>query len=414
MMNEILQLIHQPEKLENLYRTQKPAFTKSFLQLFPSIKDEPAAQFWYARLNQNSPASQFTSPNEIMIILLAIFVAGCIAKIPDLAGLEQEHFYSRNISFVIFPILTAFFAWKQKLSRNKLALLSGIYLVSIFYINYLPENQNSDTLILACIHLPLFLWAVMGFAFVGDHTHSYLRRLDFLRFNGDLLVLSAILMIACGLLAAMSFGMFELIGLDIEPFFEQYLLIWGLPAVPITASFLVRSNPQLVNKISPIVARLFTPLVLLMLVIYLIAVFATGKDPYNDREFLILFNALLIGVMAIVFFSAAEILKNKDRKIETYLLFALAITTIVVNVIALSAIIFRVSEWGFTPNRTAVLGSNLLILSNLLLITHKLFLYLKTSGKKDFLEKSFAGFLPIYIIWSVLVCFLFPLLFGFK
>ena len=44
-------------------------------------------------------------------------------------------------------------------------------------------------------------------------------------------------------------------------------------------------------------------LVLVMLVIYLGAMFYSGRDPYQDREFLMVFNALLIGVMAIIFFS---------------------------------------------------------------------------------------------------------------
>ncbi|NCQ11688.1 MAG: DUF4153 domain-containing protein, partial [Bacteroidetes bacterium] len=140
----------------------------------------------------------------------------------------------------------------------------------------------------------------------------------------------------------------------------------------------------------------------------------TGKDPYNDRDFLILFNVLLIAVMALILFSLSESSKNDIGFWAIALLLGLAIVTVIINGIALSAIIFRISEWGFTPNRIAVLGSNLLILSNLLIVTF----YLQKSVKNPSLfvlaEKSIASFLPIYSLWAAIVVFLFPFLFGFN
>ena len=188
----------------------------------------------------------------------------------------------------------------------------------------------------------------------------------------------------------------------------------GLAASPIVGTYLVQTNPQLVNKVSPVIAKVFTPLVLLTLVIYLLAVIGTGKDPYNDRDFLLIFNMLLIGVMAIILFSIAETSKNSESKIGTWLLLGLAIVTVIVNSIALSAILFRISEWGITPNRLAVLGGNILILTNLLIVTYRLFKTIKDSNEKDNIEKSIATFLPIYSIWTVIVTFIFPIIFNFK
>src|SRR5690606_30658734 len=138
------------------------------------------------------------------------------------------------------------------------------------------------------------------------------------------------------------------------------------------------------------------------------------KDPYYDRESLLIFNGLLIGVIALIFFSIAETSNTVKSYMEIMILFILSIVTIIVNGIALSAILFRISEWGFTPNRTAVLGSNILILVNLFLIATQLY---RVLSKKDDLAKvgkTIALYLPIYIIWTIIVTFLFPLLFGFK
>jgi hypothetical protein len=48
-------------------------------------------------------------------------------------------------------------------------------------------------------------------------------------------------------------------------------VVVGLAAVPLVATFLTQTNPQLVSKVSPVIARIFSPIVLVMLVIYLFA-----------------------------------------------------------------------------------------------------------------------------------------------
>jgi hypothetical protein len=166
--------------------------------------------------------------------------------------------------------------------------------------------------------------------------------------------------------------------------------------------------------VSPVIAKIFSPLVVVMLVIYLAAMVYSGKDPYNDREFLLIFNALLIGVMAIIFFSVAETSKTTKSQAEIWILFLLSIVTIIVNGIALSAIVYRISEWGITPNRTAVFGGNVLILINLLLVTAQLLKVLSKKANITKVGKAIARYLPIYLLWTIIVTFLFPLLFGFK
>lgn len=249
---------------------------------------------------------------------------------------------------------------------------------------------------------------------MGDRLRDLQKRLEFLKYNGDLVVMTTIILIAGGLLTGITLGLFSLIDLNIEDFYFEYIAIWGLAASPIFGTYLVRTNPHLVNKVSPVISKVFTPLLLVTLVIYLSAVIITGQDPYNDREFLLIFNVLLIGVMALIFFSVAESSKQSGNKIGKLILLGLSIVTIVVNGIALSAIVFRISEWGITPNRLAVLGGNILILTNLLIVTFRQFQAMRDKTKSELVENSIASFLPIYIVWTILVVFLFPMLFNFE
>lgn len=221
-------------------------------------------------------------------------------------------------------------------------------------------------------------------------------------------------LIAGGIMTGITIGLFSLIGFNIEKFYFQYVAIFGLAAVPIVGTYLTQTNPQLVGKVSPVIAKLFSPLVLVMLVVYLIAIVYSGKDPYNDREFLLIFNGLLIGVMVIIFFSVAETAKNTKRSAEIWVLFLLSAVTIIANGIALSAILFLIAEWGITPNRAAVLGSNVLILINLLLVAVQLFKVLSKKADISGTGRAIAAYLPFYMIWTIIVTIIFPFLLGFK
>ncbi len=413
MKDEIVNNLENPAQLEKLYRENKTTFKKEFNLIYPHIRENTIAQAWQERLRFEQEEISWGSGKDLVFVLAASLIAGLIAKIPEFFPVASEFFFTRNIAFIVFPLLTIYFARKQQTKFKKAIGISIIMVASAVYINLLPDNSSSDTLILACIHLPLFLWAVLGYTFAGDKPDNWQLRIDFLRYNGDLVVMTAILAIAGGLLTAITLGLFSLIGLQIETFYFEYVVISGLAAAPIVCTYLVQTNPHLVSKVSPVIARVFTPLVLITLVAYLLAVIYTGKDPYNDREFLILFNLLLAGVMAIILFSITETGKTSG-KTEIILLSALSTVTVLLNGIALSAILFRISEWGITPNRLTVLGANLLMLTNLVVVTYRLVRTIKNKQETDHVERSIASFLPIYAAWTMVVIFVFPILFNFR
>lgn len=414
MKNDILNHLENPGRLEKLYRSNKIEFKREFNQLYPQMSRSFPADFWNERLNYESDMISWGSKKELLFIVTAVFIAGFLAKFPNLFAIDQEFYYPRNISFIILPILTFFFAWKNKLTLKKTSAITGMILISWIYINILPANPHSDTLVLACIHLPFFLWVLFGISYSDDGQKKFKINLNFLRFNGDVAVMSALLGIAGLFMSGITIGLFELIGLKIEKFYMENVVIFGLPAIPLIATYLTQLNPQLVNKVSPVVAKLFSPAVLIMLVIYLGTIIILEKNPYNDREFLLIFNLLLIGVMALIFFSVAGSTDKNKNKTETWILLLLAIITIIVNFVALSAIIYRISEWGITPNRIAVLGANILILIHLLIVAAKLSKTIQTARALLDVGVSIVKYIPVYFVWVILIVFVLPLLFGFQ
>ena len=414
MKDEIINHLNAPGQLEKMYRSNKLTFRREFGILYQELKGNPAADFWNERLNYKTDEIHKSNGRELLFVIIASLTAGLIAKLPVFLALNEESFYQRNIGFIIFPALSAYFAWKNKLSTGKIAFIIAATIAAILFINFLPQVKKSDTLILSCIHLVLFLWAILGFTFVAGHRDNDERRLGYLRYNGDLVVMTTLILIAGGLMTAITIGLFSLIGFNIENFYFENIGIFGLAAAPIAGTYLVQTNPQLVGKVSPVIARLFSPLVLVMLVIYLLAIVYSGKNPYTDREFLLIFNALLIGVMAIIYFSIAETAKKTNNSMEVWVLFLLSIVTIVLNSIALSAILFRISEWGITPNRAAVMGGNILILINLILVTVKLSGLLSKKSDITGVGKVIASYLPVYFAWTIIVTFVFPFIFGYK
>jgi len=114
----------------------------------------------------------------------------------------------------------------------------------------------------------------------------------------------------------------------------------------------------------------------------------------------------------LIFFSISGATKDQATFWSSLLLTVLAILSILVNGVALSAIVFRITEWGFTPNRIAVLGSNVLILIHLILVGVKLIAVLRKKKSMEQVESTLVSFLPYYFAWVCLVIYILPWAFG--
>lgn len=407
MESQIIQNISDPAALEQLYRSNPVAFSRAFYAVYPQISSSLSAQVWHERLAVS--ATSWGSKGDWILLVVIASLAAFLMQLPDLFSISHDRYFPRNMSFIVMPGIGAYFAYKQGLGLRELACPLLILVSSIVFINFLPER--STTLMLTCLHIPILIWLAVGSIFAGNDST---KRMEFLRYHGDLVVMTAVIGLAGGLFTALTLNLFKLIEIDIQDWYFRYVVLSILPSVPLFATFLVRTNASLVSKISPVIARLFTPLVTITLALFLMAIIFTGKDPYNDRDFLLVFNGILIGVMALILFSLGEATKANASRVHPYFLFALAVLAIIDNGIALSAIGYRLFEFGITPNRLAVFGSNVLVMGHLLLATKQLWEFLKGQNTIEEVELGITAYLPLYAIWAAIVSFLFPLIFQFS
>jgi hypothetical protein len=410
--------INNPEKLEQLYRDDRSAFKSGFEEVYSEIEKSELSKFWKIRLDYNKLPDKIKTSNlaDILILVSVCLITGFLIKIPDLfrVGLA-EIFYMKNAGIIVFTGLTLYVFWTNKILELKRLLPVLItFLILTLYINLLPSVTDSDSINLAYIHLPLLMWAIFGLVYIDFNLRDKIKRIEFLRYNGDLAILIAIMVIAGGILTGITIGLFEAIGISIENFYMKNVVIIGAVSVPIVATYITKNYTVLTNKIAPVIANIFSPLVLLTAVIFLVALAISEKDPYSDRDFLLMFNLMLLGVMAVIVFSISETSAGKKQKFNELVLFGLSITTVIIDLIALSAIFYRLGAFGITPNRLAVLGSNILILGNLVLIIIDLY---KVNFRKALIgevELTISKYLPVYLIWIIFVVTGFPLIFGMK
>ncbi len=414
MKTQIIEKINNHEFLENAYRKDSAAFKQSFIEAYPSIKDELLAKAWYERLNYKQSDISWGIKNEWKVVAILAAIVAAFALIPNFIAVEQDVFYAKNIGFIVFPALMVYFVWKQHQPLIKLIAPLVISLISALYINMLPAPLNSDSVSQAYFHMPLFLWVIFGYIFIGGDLSATGKKINFLRFNGDLLVLCGLMLIAGGIFTAITINLFEVLKVNIFTIYFNYFVAIGLSIIPLFAAYLIENNGYLVHKVSPVIARIFTPLVTITLFIYLVTIFFTGTYPAANRDYLLLFNVLLIAVMALILFSLSEVAKHTQQKSNQIILFVLSVLAIIVNGIALSSILYRINDFGFTPNRLAVLGGDILILVNLLLVSFNLYKIVKGQIDIQKVESSIALFLPLYFVWSAFVAFGFPILFQYN
>jgi hypothetical protein len=419
MTEKIKENIHDPGELERLYREDKKSFESGFEKIYPEIAETEAARFWKTRLDFEKSISitNLIFGPDIFIMLAVCLVAGLLIKIPAIFDIDTKSFlfYEKNAGIIVFLAMALYSIIINKDSKKRnfvIPLL--IFVVSAVYINLLPNCRSCASINLVFIHMPFLMWCLYGLVYIGFDLKNLKKKIDFIRHTGDLAVLGALLVIAGGILAAITLGLFQAIGLHIEKFYMNYVIIIGAVSAPVLTTFVLQKYPTIINKIAPIIANIFSPLVLITLVIFLIAIPVSGKDPFNDRDFLLIFNMLLIGVMALIVFSVSETSMNVKQKFNEIILFVLSIVTLIVNLIALSAIFYRLGEFGLTPNRMAVLISNVLIFINLILITIDLYRINFKKSELERVELTISKYLPVYIAWGLIVIFLFPVIFGMK
>lgn len=411
--NLIIENMADPHELERMYRKDPKAFNKSFSQAWEQNPDSHILRVWYERLHfretENTDKPLFLQKGFFIMGMLAI-LAGISTRI-IFYFVEQEAIAPINLAFGIIPFIAAYFVYNNTPKKSIIFSLAGLFLISGIYLNTLPLDYT-DSIVLVYLHFPVFLWVLAGLAFTGNEYSKGSTRLAYIKFNLEFCILYASMAVSGMVLAALTMQLFSFIGLDIGDFYFSNVVLFGAAALAIVAIYLVSMNLKLAKNITPYIAKIFSPLVLITLLVYLITVIWVGKNPFLDRNFLIVFNGILLGILAITIFSITESESDEKKNIFHYINFSLIALALIIDSVALSAIVFRLSIFGVTPNRVAVLGVNILIWANLIWIMLSYMRYLQNKSGPSNIQDAITKYLPIYGLWAAFVIFLFPAIFN--
>ena len=421
-MQRLIELETNPAALEQHYRNAPSAFEEAFENAFAQRPESPVFRAWHARLSFEATAAgaapdahaKRAEVRRLLWVAALVLLAGTLAKLPDLVGwlggvIPEERFYTRNAGFLVLPPLAAYFLHYFGRPQRLVFVVAALFASSCIYINFLPED-TADTVVLAMLHLPFWLWGLLGLTYVGASRQHPERRLRFLRYNGEMLIYTALILIAGGILSGLTIILFQLIDLDIAEWYMRNVAIYGLAGAPIVATLLATTRYGVSQRIAPIIARMFGPLALVTLVVYLGAILTREVSPSEDREMLAVLNVVLLAVLALIVFSISE--HQKTSRFTHYVGAGMLGVAVVLDLIALSAIVTRLLG-GLMPNRMAVLGANVLILAHLALLLHRYVRLLTGKGTLEQIEHAVTWYLVLYVGWAALVTFGFPLLFGF-
>ena len=357
------------------------------------------------------------SARSEFVVVIGLAIAAALAiKAPELFGYrlaEGDGIYVRNFSLFVLPMLAGYFAWKRGLSGRVFLWLVLPFVAAAVFANIFPFNRDAHTESLTAIHLPFALWLAVGFAYVGGRWGSVKRRTDFVRFSGELFIYYVLIALGGGVFSLLTWGMFEAIDLDIGDFIAEWVLPCGAMGAVLVGAWLVEARQGVAQNIAPMLSRVFTPLFAVMLPVFLAAMVVTGEWTDMDRDMLIGFDIMLALVLGMLLFSVSARDTQARPGVFDALQLLLVVAAIAADLIALSAIVGRISEFGFTPNRTAALGGNLVLLGNLV---WSAWLYARFSGgRSEFsaLVRWQVNYLPVYAVWAAVVVVVFPPLFGY-
>ncbi len=314
----------------------------------------------------------------------------------------------------MLPFLAGYFARRRQLETRIWVLTVVTFVLIALLVNVYPFRTGSATEILVMAHLPVVLWFAVAYPYMGGTISSHERRMDFVRFTGEWAIYYVLIALGGGVLM----GLTALILEPIEPDLGERVLEWVLPSgaagAVIVAAWLVESKQHVVENMAPVLTMLFTPLFAVMLTVAAATYAVSGVAGEFDRELLGVFDALMVVVLGLVLYAMSAREPSRPAGLMDRVQLLAVASALVLDVMVLGSMVARIGDLGFTPNRVAALGLNLVLLVNLggAAWLSAQFLTGRTAFHR--IERWQTAYLPTFAFWAATVVAVLPPLFGFK
>ena len=259
---------------------------------------------------------------------------------------------------------------------------------------------------------PSSLWFVVAYPYMGGTIRSHERRMDFVRFTGEWFIYYVLIALGGGVLMGLTAAILEPTGVDVDQI-AAWVLPSGAAGAVIVAAWLVESKQRVVENMAPVLTMLFTPLFAVMLACAAVVYAVTGLGGAFDRELLSVIDALLVVVLALVLYGMSAREPSTSPGWMDGIQLVAVVSALVLDLMVLGAMIARIGDLGFTPNRTAALGLNLVLLVNLAGAAWLSARFLTRRSSLHRLERWQTTYLPVFALWAATVVVVIPPLFDF-
>lgn len=324
----------------------------------------------------------------------------------------NSKFNLRNIAIIFLSFL---FVSIINLSTTFFAVINTIENMELYSQFYYIKYIFSVIIFFIIIAL-----SYNGFQVLNSKTIS-----EFFTFSADISIFAALI---TGVVSTV-FGIFIAIVLyliqDIIQSLDEKVII---KLIVLSISFLSSIFPFLVyivykkmkTNISIYLSRILMPFSLLFIFILLILLLMPDIRPYDNRVTFVLYNIMLAVIVLNMFFVRAD---YKSSIFTKALYIVLPIVAILFDILVLTSSLYRLAEYGITPNKITLVGTNLVMLGNLVFITFFniksiLNIFKNNEDIKDIKNITIGDtknvlYIYVYAAWAFIVCFIMPLFYIF-
>jgi hypothetical protein len=313
--------------------------------------------------------------------------------------------------------------------RWRLSALIGLGLLAAGAYVFLTYPQagtrpfQEQYLTLMIIHLPLLAWAGVG-AFLIAGNHDPTSRFTFLIKSLEVFILGGLFVIAGGLFTGITIGLFAALNVDFPDLVQRLFIAGGGGLIPVVATAVIY-NPTVppveqafhegLSKLVALLMRILLPLTFLVLIVYLAFIPFNFRAPFENRDVLIIYNAMLFAVVALLIGATPVSLADTSPHLGRWLrrgIIVVAALALIVSLYALSAILYRTTLDRLTPNRLAFIGWNVINIGLLFLV---LFFQVRARAERwlQGLFRAYSAGTVAYAVWTLVMILALPWLFGF-
>lgn len=376
---------------------------------------EHSSRLWKQLVLSGSVGHEQTDSQWLEALVFAAAAAVTIQVARLVAGFPSEEpgWLLRNLSLLVLPFLAGYFIRRRRLLLRPSLLALAPFGVAALVVNLSPFRDGASTELLVAAHLPVVLWFVVAHPYMGGLVRSHDRRMDLVRFTGEWFIYYVLIALGGGVLLALTALILEPAGPGLAERVIEWVLPSGAAGAVIVAAWLVESKQQVVENMAPVLTMLFTPLFAVMLVAATVVHAVTGLGGAFDRELLGVFDALMVVVLGLVLYGMSARDASQAPGWTDRIQLVAVVSALLLDLMVLGAMVARIGDLGFTPNRTAALGLNLVLLVNLAGTAWLSTRFLTGRTNLHRLERWQTSYLPVFALWATTVVVILPPLFAF-